>query len=148
MGETAMTVGQLTALAICVLGLGTYTSVRGLLVHIKLRRALQDRKNLKLPKEKTISTLMLVVWSAAIYLEDQILHKLDLPVPELFIKVSQGVSAGLFLAVVMLIINHFKPNGIKRDERMLFLETGLLIIMSYLILSPAIMMIYLRLTIT
>ena len=143
-----MTIGQLTALAICVLGLGTYTSVRGLLVHIKLRRALQDRKNLKLPKEKTISTLMLVVWSAAIYLEDQILHKLDLPVPELFIKVSQGVSAGLFLAVVMLIINHFKPNGIKRDERMLFLETGLLIIMSYLILSPAIMMIYLRLTIT
>ena len=141
-----MTIGQLTALAICVLGLGTYTSVRGLLVHIKLRRALQDRKNLKLPKEKTISTLMLVVWSAAIYLEDQILHKLDLPVPELFIKVSQGVSAGLFLAVVMLIINHFKPNGIKRDERMLFLETGLLIIMSYLILSPAIMMIYLRLT--
>ncbi len=45
-----MTVGQLTALAICVLGLGTYTSVRGLLVHIKLRKALQDRKNLKLPQ--------------------------------------------------------------------------------------------------
>ena len=83
----------------------------------------------------------------ATFLEDRMLNRTDLPVPELFIKVSQGVSAGLFLAVVMLIINHFKPNGIKRDERMLFLETGLLIIMSYLILSPAIMMIYLRLTI-
>ena len=74
------------------------------------------------------------------------LNRTELPVPELFEKTSQGVSAGLFLAVVMLIINHFKPSGIKRDGRMLFLETGLLIIMSYLILSPAIMMIYLRLT--
>ena len=146
MGEATKTVGQLTALAICVLGLGTYTSVRGLLVHIKLRRALQDRKNLKLPKEKTISTLMLVVWSAAIYLEDQILHKLDLPVPELFIKVSQGVSAGLFLAMVVLIINHFKPNGIKRDERMLFLEMGFLIMLTYLILSSLLMMIYIYIT--
>lgn len=142
-----MTVGQLTALAICVLGLGTYTSVRGLLVHIQLRKALQDRKNLKLPKERTISTLMLIVWSAAIYLEDQILHRLDLPVPTLFEKVNSGVSAGLFLALILLVRNHFKPASIKRDERMLFLETGFLIIMSYLILSPAIMMIYLRLTI-
>ena len=148
MGETAMTVGQLTALAICVLGLGTYTSVRGLLVHIKLRQALEDRKNKKLPTEKTISILTLIAFMTATFLEDRMLNRTDLPVPELFIKVSQGVSAGLFLAVVMLIINHFKPNGIKRDERMLFLETGLLIIMSYLILSPAIMMIYLRLTIT
>ena len=143
-----MTVGQLTALAICVLGLGTYTSVRGLLVHIKLRKALQDRKNLKLPKEKTISTLMLVVWSAAIYLEDQILHKLDLPIPALFEKVGSAVSVGLFLAAILLVRNHFKPASIKRDERMLFLEVGYLMIMSYLILSPAIMMIYLRLTIT
>ncbi len=148
MGETAMTVGQLTALAICVLGLGTYTSVRGLLVHVKLRQALGDRKNKKLPTEKTISILTLIAFIVATFLEDRMLNRTDLPVPELFIKVSQGVSAGLFLAVVMLIINHFKPNGIKRDERMLFLETGLLIIMSYLILSPAIMMIYLRLTIT
>lgn len=142
-----MTVGQLTALAICVFGLGTYTSVRGLLVHIKLRKALQDRKNLKLPKEKTISTLMLVVWSAAIYLEDQILHKLDLPIPALFEKVGSAVSVGLFLAAILLVRNHFKPASIKRDERMLFLEVGFLMIMSYLILSPAIMMIYLRLTI-
>lgn len=142
-----MTVGQLTALAICVLGLGTYTSVRGLLTHIKLRKALQDRKSLKMPKEKTISILMLVVLFIATYLEDQILHKLNLPIPELFEKASNAINAGLFLAVILLVLNHFKPASIKRDERMLFLETGFLIIMSYLILSPAIMMIYLRLTI-
>lgn len=143
-----MTVGQLTALAICVLGLGTYTSVRGLLTHIKLRKALQDRKSLKMPKEKTISILMLVVLFIATYLEDQILHKLNLPIPELFEKASNAINAGLFLAVILLVLNHFKPASIKRDERMLFLETGFLIIVSYLILSPAIMMIYLRLTIT
>lgn len=142
-----MTVGQLTALAICVLGLGTYTSVRGLLTHIKLRKALQDRKSLKIPKEKTISILMLVVLFIATYLEDQILHKLNLPIPELFEKASNAINAGLFLAVILLVLNHFKPASIKRDERMLFLETGFLIIVSYLILSPAIMMIYLRLTI-
>lgn len=142
-----MTVGQLTALAICVLGLGTYTSVRGLLTHIKLRKALQDRKSLKMPKEKTISILMLVVLFIATYLEDQILHKLNLPIPELFEKASNAINAGLFLAVILLVLNHFKPASIKRDERMLFLETGFLIIVSYLILSPAIMMIYLRLTI-
>lgn len=141
-----MTVGQLTALAIGLLGLGVFTSVRGLVVHVKLRQALQDRKNKKLPTEKTISILTLIAFMTATFLEDRMLNRTDLPVPELFIKVSQGVSAGLFLAVVMLIINHFKPSGIKRDERMLFLETGLLIIMSYLILSPAIMMIYLKLT--
>ena len=142
-----MTVGQLTALAICVLGLGTYTSVRGLLTHIKLRKALQDRKSLKMPKEKTISILMLVVLFIATYLEDQILHKLNLPIPELFEKASNAINAGLFLAVILLVLNHFKPASIKRDERMLFLETGFLIIVSYLILSPAIMMNYLRLTI-
>lgn len=142
-----MTVGQLTTLAICVLGLGVYTSVRGLLTHIRLRKALQDRKNLKLPKERTISTLMLIVWSVAIYLQDQILNRLDLPVPALFEKVNNGFSAGLFLAFILLVHNHFKPASIKRDERMLFIETGFLIIISYLILSPAIMMIYLKLTI-
>ena len=142
-----MTIGQLTALAIGVLGLGVYSSVRGFIVHIKLRKALQDRKNLKLPKERTISTLMLIVWPVAIYLEDQILNRLDLPVPALFEKVNNGFSAGLFLALILLVHNHFKPASIKRDERMLFLETGFLIIMSYLILSPAIMMIYLKLTI-
>ena len=142
-----MTVGQLTALAICVFGLGIYTSVRGLLVHIQLRKALQDRKNLKLPKERTISTLMLIVWSVAIYLEDQILNRLDLPVPELFEQVGKGVSAGMLIAFVLLVFNHFKPSSIKRDERMLFIETGFLIIITYLILSPAIMMIYLKLTI-
>lgn len=141
-----MTVGQLTALAIGLLGLGVFTTVRGLMVHVKLRRALEDRKNLKLPTEKTISTLTLVAFMVATFLEDRMLNRTELPVPELFEKTSQGVSAGLFLAVVMLIINHFKPSGIKRDGRMLFLETGLLIIMSYLILSPAIMMIYLKLT--
>lgn len=141
-----MTVGQLTALAIGVLGLGVYSSVRGFIVHIKLRKALQDRKNQKLPKEKTISILMLFVWTAAIYLEDQLLHKLDLPVPELFEQVGKGVGAGMLIALVLLVFNHFKPSSIKRDERMLFIETGLLIIMTYLILSPAIMMIYLRVT--
>lgn len=141
-----MTVGQLTALAIGLLGLGVFTTVRGLLTHVKLRRALEDRKNLKLPTEKTISTLTLVAFMVATFLEDRMLNRTELPVPELFEKASQGVSAGLFLAVAMLIINHFKPSGIKRDGRMLFLETGLLIIMSYLILSPAIMMIYLKLT--
>lgn len=141
-----MTVGQLTAIAIVVFGLGVFTSVRGLVTHVKLRQALEDRKNKKLPTEKTISILTLIAFMAATFLEDRMLNRTDLPVPELFIKVSQGVSAGLFLAVVMLIINHFKPNGIKRDGTMLFLETGLLIIMSYLILSPAIMMIYLKLT--
>lgn len=141
-----MTVGQLTALAICVLGLGTYTSVRGFLTHLKLRKALQDRKNLKLPKERTISTLMLLVWTASIYLEDQLLHKLELPVPELFVNVNRGVSVGLFLAVILLVTNHFKPNSIKRDEKMLFLEVGFLIIMSYLILSSPLMLIYLRVT--
>ncbi len=90
---------------------------------------------------------MLVVWSVAIYLEDQILHKLDLPIPALFEKVGSAVSVGLFLATILLVRNHFKPASIKRDERMLFLEVGFLMIMSYLILSPAIMMIYLRLTI-
>lgn len=142
-----MTIGQLTALAICVFGLGIYTSVRGLLVHIQLRKALQDRKNLKLPKERTISTLMLIVWSVAIYLQDQILNRPDLPVPALFEKVNNGFSAGLFLALILLVHNHFKPASIKRDERMLFIDTGFLIIISYLILSPAIMMIYLKLTI-
>ena len=142
-----MTVGQLTALAIGLLGLGVFTSVRGLVTHVKLRQALEDRKNKKLPTEKTISVLTLVAFIAATFLEDQMLNRTELPVPELFVKISQGVTAGLFLALTLLIINHFKPNGIKRDERMLFLETGLLIIMSYLILSPAIMMIYLRLTV-
>lgn len=142
-----MTVGQLTALAIGVLGLGVYSSVRGFIVHIKLRKALQDRKNQKLPKEKTISILMLFVWTAAIYLEDQLLHKLDLPVPELFEQVGKGVGAGMLIALVLLVFNHFKPSSIKRDERMLFIETGFLIIMTYLILSPAIMMIYLRVTV-
>lgn len=141
-----MTIGQLTALAIGLLGLGVFTTVRGLMVHVKLRRALEDRKILKLPTEKTISILTLVAFMVAIFLEDRMLNRTDLPVPELFIKVSQGVNAGLFLAMVMLIINHFKPSGIKRDGRMLFLETGLLISTSYLILSPAIMMIYLKLT--
>lgn len=141
-----MTVGQLTALAIGVLGLGIYSTVRGFIVHIKLRKALQDRKNQKLPKEKTISILMLLVWTAAIYLEDQLLHKLDLPVPELFEQVGKGVNAGMLIALVLLVFNHFKPSSIKRDERMLFIETGFLIIMTYLILSPAIMMIYLRVT--
>lgn len=141
-----MTVGQLTAMAVVVFGLGVFTSVRGLVTHVKLRQALEDRKNKKLPTEKTISVLTLVAFIAATFLEDQMLNRTELPVPELFVKISQGVTAGLFLAVIMLIINHFKPNGIKRDERMLFLETGLLIIMSYLILSPAIMMIYLKLT--
>jgi len=141
-----MTVGQLTALAIGVLGLGIYSSVRGFVVHIKLRKALQDRKNQKLPKEKTISILMMFVWMAAIYLEDQLLHKLDLPVPESFEQVGKGVGAGMLIALVLLVFNHFKPSSIKRDERMLFIETGLLIIMTYLILSPAIMMIYLRVT--
>lgn len=141
-----MTIDQLTVLAIGVLGLGVYSSVRGFIVHIKLRKALQDRKNLKLPKERTISTLMLIVWSVAIYLQDQILNRLDLPVPALFEKVNNGFSAGLVLALILLAHNHFKPSGIKRDERMLFLETGLHIIISYLILSPAIMMIYLKLT--
>lgn len=142
-----MTIGQLTALAIGVLGLGVYSSVRGFIVHIKLRKALQDRKNKKLPKEKTISILMLLVWTAAIYLEDQLLHKLDLPVPELFEQVGKGVGAGMLIALVLLVFNHFKPSSIKRDERMLFIETGFLIIMTYLILSPAIMMIYLRVTV-
>ena len=141
-----MTVGQLTALAICVLGLGTYTSVRGLLVHVKLRQALEDRKNKKLPTEKTISILTLIAFMTATFLEDRMLNRTDLPVPELFIKVSHGVSAGLFLAMVMLIINHFKPNGIKRDERMLFLEMGFLIMLTYLILSPSLMMIYIYIT--
>lgn len=141
-----MTIGQLTVIAMVVFGLGVYTSVRGFLTHLKLRKALEDRKNKKLPKEKTISILTLIAFMVATFLEDRMLNSTDLPVPELFIKVSQGVSAGLLLAVVMLIINHFKPSGIKRDEQMLFLETGLLIIMSYLILSPAIMMIYLKLT--
>ena len=141
-----MTVGQLTALAIGVLGLGIYSSVRGFITHIKLRKALQDRKNMKLPKEKTISILMMLVWTAAIYLEDQLLHKLDLPVPELFEQVGKGVSAGMLIALVLLVFNHFKPSSIKRDVRMLFIETGFLIIMTYLILSPAIMMIYLRVT--
>jgi hypothetical protein len=63
-----MTVGQLTALAICVLGLGTYTSVRGLLVHVKLRQALEDRKNKKLPTEKTISILTLIAFMTATFL--------------------------------------------------------------------------------
>lgn len=142
-----MTIGQLTALAIGVLGLGVYSSVRGFIVHIKLRKALQDRKNKKLPKEKTISILMLLVWTAAIYLEDQLLHKLDLPVPELFEQVGKGVGAGMLIVLVLLVFNHFKPSSIKRDERMLFIETGFLIIMTYLILSPAIMMIYLRVTV-
>ena len=142
-----MTIGQLTALAIGVLGLGVYSSVRGFIVHIKLRKALQDRKNKKLPKEKTISILMMLVWTAAIYLEDQLLHKLDLPVPELFEQAGKGVSVGMLIALVLLVFNHFKPSSIKRDERMLFIETGFLIIMTYLILSPAIMMIYLRVTV-
>ena len=142
-----MTIGQLTVIALVVFGLGVYTSVRGFLTHLKLRKALQDRKNLKLPKERTISTLMLIVWSVAIYLQDQILNRLDLPVPALFEKVNNGFSAGLFLAFILLVHNHFKPASIKRDERMLFIETGFLIIISYLILSPAIMMIYLKLTI-
>lgn len=141
-----MTIEQLTALAIGLLGLGVFTTVRGFMVHVKLRRALEDRKILKLPTEKTISILTLVAFMVAIFLEDRMLNRTDLPVPELFIKVNQGVNAGLFLAMVMLIINHFKPSGIKRDGRMLFLETGLLISTSYLILSPAIMMIYLKLT--
>lgn len=141
-----MTIGQLTALAIGLLGLGVFTTVRGLMVHVKLRRALEDRKIIKLPTEKTISILTLVAFMVAIFLEDRMLNRTDLPVPELFIKVNQGVNAGLFLAMVMLIINHFKPSGIKRDGRKLFLETGLLITTSYLILSPAIMMIYLKLT--
>lgn len=141
-----MTIGQLTALAIGLLGLGVFTTVRGFMVHVKLRRALEDRKILKLPTEKTISILTLVAFMVAIFLEDRMLNRTDLPVPELFIKVNQGVNAGLFLAMVMLIINHFKPSGIKRDGRKLFLETGLLITTSYLILSPAIMMIYLKLT--
>ena len=142
-----MTIGQLTAIAIVVFGLGVFTSVRGLVIHVKLIQALEDRKNKKLPKEKTISILTLITFITATFLEDRMLNRTDLSIPELFINVSQGVSAGLLLAVVMLIINHFKPASIKRDERMLFLETGFLIIISYLILSPAIMMIYLKLTI-
>ena len=65
MGETTMTVGQLTALAICVLGLGTYTSVRGLLVHLKLRKALEDCNNNKLHTEKTFRGLSIVALLAA-----------------------------------------------------------------------------------
>lgn len=141
-----MTIGQLTALAICVLGLGIYSTAKGLITHIKLRKALQNRKKLNLPKERAINVLMLVTWTGAIYLEDQILHKHNLPIPELFLKVGSAFNVALVLATILFIHNHFRKASIKRDDRMLFIETGFLIIVPYLILSPAIMAIYLRVT--
>lgn len=139
-----MTIGQLTAIAMVVFGLGVYASVRGFLTHLKLRKALKDRKNSKLPKERTISTLMLLAWIGSVFLEDQLLNRLELPIPELFVIINKGVSAGFGLAIILLVINHFKPSGIERDEKMLFLEVGFLIILSYLILSNSLMLIYLK----
>ena len=139
-----MTIGQLSVFAVCLFGLGVFTTVRGFLTHLKLRKALKDRKNSKLPKERTISTLMLLAWIGSVFLEDQLLNRLELPIPELFVIINKGVSAGFGLAIILLVINHFKPSGIERDEKMLFLEVGFLIILSYLILSNSLMMIYLK----
>ena len=139
-----MTIGQLTAIAMVVYGLGVYTTVRGFITHLKLRKALKDRKNSKLPKERTISTLMLIAWIGSVFLEDQLLNRLELPIPELFVIINKGVSAGFGLAIILLVINHFKPSSVERDNKMLFLEVGFLIILSYLILSNSLMMIYLK----
>lgn len=143
-----MTIGQLTLFATCLFGLGVFTTVRGVITHYKVRLAIQDRKKNKLPEEKTISILMLIAWTGATYLEDQLINKLELPLPEWFIDIGKAMSVGLAIAFVLLVMNHFRKTSKERDERMLFLECGFLIMLSYLIISPALMMIYLRLTIS
>lgn len=122
-----------------LLGFGTYAIRASFKTHLLTRELVKAKKPLNTDPVITIKLMAALV--IAVIFEKFVIQATEV-VPKIYTLVALPASVMLVGIVIMSIVTRRQEPTEAKVNRMLFLETGLLLILSYQILSPVLLTIY------